>query len=134
MKGINMTKRIKKSFPVIVLVVSTLLFYAQAADSEVFASKTFVATQANLISSSSTLYLDFYVRTNTSNSQLGISRIDLYDVTTGSSAAYAGPKKAGISYDDQIALPATKGHRYYANVTFYADGYTKQVKTNTLTF
>ena len=111
MKETNMKIRVKKLFPIIILVVSTFLFYAQAVDSEVFASKAFVATEANPSSTSSTLYLDFYVRTNTSNSQLGISRINLYDVTTGSSTAYAGPMKSGISYDSQVILPATKGHR-----------------------
>lgn len=129
-----MTKRLKKSFSAILLVICALSFCAQATNSDVFASKTFVASEANLVSISSTLYLDFYVRTNTSNNQLGISRIDLYDITTGSNTAYAGPKKSGVIYDDRVAIPATRGHRYYANVTFYADGYTKQVKTNTLTF
>lgn len=129
-----MLRKMKRFFPVGLLLVWTLSFCAQATDVDILASKTFVASEADLISTSSTLYLDFYVRTNTSNNQLGVSRIDLYDVTAGSNVAYAGPKKAGISYEDQIALPATKGHRYYAQVTFYADGYTKQVKTNTITF
>lgn len=129
-----MKKRLNRYVSMFLLAVFALTFSAQAVDTSVLADKVFVAAEAQLIETSTTLYLDFSVKTNTYNNELGVSRIDLYDVTTGSNAAYAGPKKSGTSYDDQIALPATKGHRYYANVTFYADGYTKQVKTNTLTF
>lgn len=126
-----MKNKIKRMVSVLLLVVCALSFSAQAT---VYESKEFRKTEASLSATSSTLYLDFYVKTNTINSQLGIKSIKLYDVTTGSNKIYAGPMSSGIEYQDSCAVPATKGHRYYANVTFYADGYTKQIKTNTITF
>lgn len=116
------------------LTVFALSFSAQAADASVLADKVFVTAEAQLIETSTTLYLDFYVVTNTYIDQLSVSRIKLHDLTTGESTTYTGPQISGSSYDGRTALPATKGHRYCADITFYADGYTKQVKTHTLTF
>ena len=129
-----MQKKISKLVAVILLVVCTLSFSAQAADNSVFADKTFAATSASLTSTSANLYLDFSVQTNIYCSQIGISTINLYDLTTGKNIVYAGPQTSGSRYTDDCILPATKGHRYYAIVTFYADGATKQVTTNTYTF
>lgn len=129
-----MRKRLNKYVSLFLLAVFALSFSAQAADTDALADKVFVTAEAQLIETSTTLYLDFYVVTNTYNDQLGVSRIKLHDLTTGKSITYTGPQISGSSYDGRAALPATKGHRYYADVTFYADGYTKQVKTNTLTF
>ena len=129
-----MRKRLNKYVSLFLLAVFALSFSAQAVDTDALADKVFVTAEAQLIETSTTLYLDFYVVTNTYNDQLGVSRIKLHDLTTGKSITYTGPQISGSSYDGRAALPATKGHRYYADVTFYADGYTKQVKTNTLTF
>lgn len=129
-----MQKRLKRYVSLFLLAVFALPFSAQAADTSVLADKIFITAEAQLIETSTTLYLDFYVATNTYNNRLSVNRIKLHDLTTGNSTTYTGPQISGSSYDGRAALPATKGHRYYADVTFYADGYTKQVKTNTLTF
>lgn len=129
-----MQKRLNRYVSLFLLAVFALSFSAQATDTSALADKVFITAEAQLIETSTTLYLDFSVKTNTYNNQLGVSRIKLHDLTTGNSTTYTGPQISGSNYDDRAALPATKGHRYYADVTFYADGYTKQVKTNTLTF
>lgn len=129
-----MRKRLNKYVSLFLLAVFALSFSAQAADTDALADKVFVTAEAQLIETSTKLYLDFSVKTNTYNDQLGVSRIKLHDLTTGNSTTYTGPKTSGSSYSDRVALPATKGHRYYVVVTFYADGWTTQRQTNTLTF
>lgn len=129
-----MQKRLNRYVSLFLLAVFALSFSAQAADTSILADKVFITSEAKLIETSTTLYLDFSVKTNTYNNQLGVSRIKLHDLTTGNSTTYTGPKISGSSYSDQVALPATKGHRYYVVATFYADGWTTQKQTNTLSF
>lgn len=129
-----MKKKLNRYVSLFMLAVFALSFSAQAADTSVLADKVFIASEAQLIETSTTLYLDFYVSTNTYNNQLGVSRIKLHDLTTGNSTTYTGPKISGTNYSDLVTLPATKGHRYYADITFYADGWTSEMRTNTLTF
>lgn len=129
-----MQKKMKRFISLILLVAFAMSFCAQASDASVLADKHFTYTKAQLIENSTTLFLDFSVKTNTYNNQLGVSLIMLHDLTAGTNTAYTGSFNSGTSYAARVIIPATKGHRYYATITFYADGSTLQVDTNTLTF
>ena len=89
-----------------------------------------------LICSVSSLTISFNVVTRSYSSELGISKVILHDMTSGDTLKYSPDKmSSGYTYSSRISLSgATTGHKYYADVTFYADGLTKTVQTNTITY
>ena len=130
-----MLHRTRKFVSAILLFMFAMSFSAAAADTSIQSSNTYKSATAVLSSSSSALHLNVSARTSLSNNSIGVSMITLHDLTTGSTKNYSGSYSSGISYSKQFSLPnAVKGHRYYAVITFYADGMTTQATSNTITF
>lgn len=130
-----MLRRTRKLVSAILLFMFAMSFSAVAADNSIQSSNTYKSATAVLSSSSSALHLNVSARTSLSNNSIGVSMITLHDLTTGSTKNYSGSYSSGISYSKQFSLPnAVKGHRYYAVITFYADGMTTQATSNTITF
>ncbi len=129
-----MVTHAKRIFSIFFLVVYTLSFSAYAADVDPYASKQFTRREASLKSVSGSLFLDFDVATTTSNSKIGVSQVSLHDVTSGKIVYCTGLTSSGKEFSDTYYIySGTKGHRYYAKVTFYADGLTTVCQTNTIT-
>ncbi|MFR3786715.1 MAG: hypothetical protein ACLTWR_05435 [Agathobaculum desmolans] len=130
-----MLHRTRKLVSAILLFMFAMSFSAAAADTSIQSSNTYKYAIATLSDSSGQMVLDLKARTTQSNSQIGSSKITVHDLTTGSTKNYSGSYSSGISYSKQFSLPnAVKGHRYYAVVTFYADGLSTQATSNTITF
>lgn len=128
---VTQTKRILSVFLLVVYAVS---FSAFAAETEPYASKQFTRSEASLKSVSGSLFLDFHVATTTANSKIGISQVELHDVTNGAQVYCTGLTNSGKDFSDIFCIySGVKGHRYYAKVTFYADGLTTTRQTNTIT-
>ena len=127
--------KLKKLIAIALLSTFVMSFTAFAADIVPAASNEFRSTSARLISSSS-LILSFSVKTISYANVLCSSSGVLHDSTTGNTLKYSPNKtSSGTGYSSTVPLSgATKGHKYYADVTFYADGLTKTVKTNTVTY
>ena len=127
--------RLKKTMCIALLAAFAMSFTAFAAEISPAASNEFRITSARLISSSS-LTLSFSVKTISYADELGVSTVELHDSTTGETRTYYPYKiSSGTSYSSTVPLSGVaKGHRYYADVTFYVDGLTKTVQTNTITY
>ena len=130
-----MPHKARKLISAILLFVFAMSFSASAADITIQSSNTYKYAIATFSDSSGQMDLDLSARTTQSNNRIGASKITLHDLTTGSIQNYSGFYSSGISYSKQFSLPnAVKGHRYYAVVTFYADGLTQTVQTNTIRY
>ena len=130
-----MPHKARKLISAILLFVFAMSFSASAADITIQSSNTYKYAIATFSDSSGQMDLDLSARTTQSNNRIGASKITLHDLTTGSIQNYSGSYSSGISYSKQFSLPnAVKGHRYYAVVTFYADGLTQTVQTNTIRY
>ena len=129
-----MVTHTKRIVAILLLVIYALSFSAYAADVEPYASKQFTRREASLKSVSGSLFLDFDVATTTSNGKIGVSQVALHDVTSGKIVCCAGLTSSGKEFSDIYYIyPGAQGHRYYAKVTFYADGLTTVRQTNTIT-
>lgn len=129
-----MNKKAVRIISVILTVAFALIFSAGAVDMQPFSNKYFMKAEANLFVSFG-LNLDFNVRTNLDNNQIGVGKVVLHDMTTDSTTNYPGTSGSGKKFSDAIKLSgAIKGHRYYAEVTFYADDLTTTCQTDPLTY
>lgn len=128
-------RKLKKLICSVLLLAFAMSFTAFATDIIPASSDEFQKTSATLVSSSS-LTISFNVVTRSYSSELGISKVILHDMTSGDTLKYSPDKmSSGYTYSSRISLSgATTGHKYYADVTFYADGLTKTVQTNTITY
>ena len=130
-----MLHRTRKLVSAILLFMFAMSFSAAAADTSIQSSNTYKSATAVLSDSSGSVTLDLFARTTQSNSKIGASKIIVYDLTLGSSKSYSGSYTNGTYYSKRFSLPNTvRGHRYYAVVTFYADGLCTQATSNTVTF
>ena len=130
-----MPHKARKLISAILLFVFAMSFSASAADITIQSSNTYKYAIATFSDSSGQMDLDLSARTTQSNNRIGASKITLHDLTTGAIQNYSGSYSSGISYSKQFSLPnAVKGHRYYAVVTFYADGLTQTIQTNTIRY
>lgn len=127
--------KLRKLIPTFLLLTFVFIFGASAVEIQPHANKLFVHTEAVLSDKNSELQLYLYAYTNASNNKIGVSRIVLHDLSTGSESNYGASYSSGISFEKTVLLSkAIKGHRYYADITFSADGITTECTSNTITF
>lgn len=129
-----MFAKMKKNAIIAIILALAVISCASAAQIEPFASNTFYSRSATLASAPSGLSLTTITTTYEPQKQLGISVYVLYDQTAGSNHAYSVKNYTkGSSYNHSFDITnVIKGHTYYVKATFYADGNTYSMVTNSV--
>lgn len=119
----------------VIAVLCSMCSYSFASDFMPQASKMFTKHVATLEMYPSGMQISYTVATNLTNAKLGVSKCTLYDQTAHTAAftwtinQFVAARQSTSSFD----VPGTtKGHQYYAKVTFYADGKTYDYVTNSV--